>query len=235
MQLGIPTEAVSNPQDDEGQPLLGDNRIPAPAGQCTDSSAGADVGYPLWVRLWLGMQTSGIALDFFMLTLIGYFGDSDLTQSLASCTLIGSFVGRLMALPFSNLAAFRQGPMHISAACLFSLRVGLWILMILQFCKVLHLSSAALVALWSLWITIGMLHNATTDMGVTSNVKDSQTQTVAQLSVSLNYSALFLGLATASAMVLSGSVGEIKGAVGTSLLSPSMAQANYMAQFMSLK
>lgn len=236
LQLGISTEAVSSQQHDEGQPLLGDNRIPVPASQGADSSTVLDEGYPLWVRIWLVMQTCGIALDFFMLTLIGYFGDSDLTQSLASCTLIGSFAGRLMALAFSYLPAFKQGPMHILAASLFGLRLVLWILLMFQFFKVLHLSSAELIAVWSLWITIGMLHNATTDTGVTSNVKDSQTQTVAQLSVSLNYSALFLGLSAASAMVLSGYVGGVKaGAVAPTLLSSSLAQAGYVAQFMTLK
>jgi len=237
LQLGIPPEGVSNPQDDEGEPLLGDNRIPVPRSQgaSADAAEELDEGYPLWVKLWLGMQTCGIGLDFFMLTLIGYFGDSDTTQQLATWTLIGSLAGRLMALLWSYLPAFKQGPMHISAAFLFVLRVHLWIVLLLQFFKVLHLSPTALVAVWSLWITFGMLHNSMTDMSVTSNVKDSQTQTVAQLSVSLNYSALFFGLATASAMVLSGYVGDLKSSVGVTLLSSSMAQANYVAQFMSLK
>lgn len=235
------SEATPNPQDDEGVAASqdGDTQVPNLSGsspiEVQDSQEANHVGsdatddphkFALWVRLWLGMQSFGIALDFFLLTLIGYFGDSDTTHDLAACTLASSAVGRLLSLPWSYLPAFKQGPMHISSAILFILRVGFWLPLMLQYFKVLHLSHGLLLPLWSSWIFLSMLHNSLTDMTVTSNVSENKRQGVAQFSVTISYSALFIGLLTASTLVLTAEGDKPSGSAPASFLSSYMMRAS---------
>jgi len=214
--LQVP-QATANPQDDEGDASAMDDRLlgPTPTGAAASEETGSRGGvqvdaelsddlqeFPLWVRIWLGMQSFGIALDFFLLTLMGYFGDADTTHDLAAGTLASAAAGRLLSLPARYLPAFDKGPMHLATAMLFFLRVGLWLLLIFHLGKVLHIPYQSLVPLWCVWIFFGMMHNSLTDMTVTSHVSEGKRQVVAQLSVAMAYSALFIGLLTASSLVL---------------------------------
>jgi len=237
---------MDNPQDDEATAAApaADPETSARATTEMQDTHDADLaGFPLWVRLWLGMQSSGIFLDFFLLTLIGYFGDAETTHDLAATTLASSAAGRLLSLSFPYLPAFDLVPMHTFSAILYSLRVGLWLVPILQLCGILHLSYGILLPLWSTWIVVSQLHNSLTDMTVTAHVSDSKRQTVAQMSVTMSYSALFLGLLTASTLVLSVEGGKLGASASASFLSsPGLmhsfgglmhSPASFMAQVMS--
>lgn len=225
-------EATTNPQDDapeeahplptqaaqQEQSLLGQDR------QVSDADADV-VGqeFPLWIKLWLGMLSSGIMLDFFLLTLIGYFGDADLTHNLASAALASSAIGRLLTLPFPYIPAFKLGPMHKTSAIMFLFRVGLWVPLILQVCKVLHMSKDLLMVVWCSFVLVCMMHNSLTELTVTQHVSESKRQSVAQISVTLSYSAVFIGLSAASSWVLGFQGGNPSGTVSVSLLSTQMA------------
>jgi hypothetical protein len=165
--------------------------------------AGLDDSFPQWVWLWLGMQATGIGLDFFLLALIGYFGDPHTTHYLASFTLLSAMVGRFSALPLRYLPAFREGPMHFSAAALFIARISFWSSLALKVVGVWQPSFAELITLWCLWNLSSMVHNSLTDMSVTTNVAEAKRQSVAQMGLTMSYSALFIGLAIASSLVLS--------------------------------
>jgi len=161
-------------------------------------------GLPWWVYLWLTMQSSGIMVDFFLLTLIGYFGDAHTTHNLAAGALVGSGIGRLLSLPCRYLPAWKRGPMHTSSAMLFILRLGLWFPLFLEVFQVLHMSTAVLLPLWCSWITFSMLHNSFTETSVAANVLEEKRQWVARLQVTSSFSGLLIGLLTASVLVQAG-------------------------------
>lgn len=159
-------------------------------------------GTPRWVWVWFGLQSIGVGADFFLLTLIGYFGDAQLTLHLATMTLLSAPVGRVMALLWSRLPLFKQGPMHISGAVVFSIRMALWIVLLLRLAKVWTPPSDTVLAIWGTWMVLGNLHISITDIGVLANLPGSKKEKAIQYGLIVVYSALFIGLATASALVI---------------------------------
>jgi len=202
-------EGVANPQDDfddfDESPSGASSSEPAQAEPSESSGANAGVdedAIPLWVWLWLALQCLGVSLEFFLLTLIGYFGDAQLTLHLATGTLLSSAAGRMLSLSLPYLPAFGKGPMHFTGVGLFCVRSGLWIVLMLRLARVWTSSFHALLVVWCFWMVVVNLHMSMTDLTVISNVSGSKKESVAQYGLIATYSGLFIGLMTASSLVL---------------------------------
>merc|ERR1719277_1549443 len=97
------------------------------------------------------MQSVAVALDFFMLTLIGYFGDAHVTHHLASGTLVSAVVGRALAFAWRYLPGFQAGPLHYGAGMLWCARIACWASLVITMGGVWKPSFEQLLALWCLW------------------------------------------------------------------------------------
>mmetsp|Transcript_83115 Transcript_83115/g.144402 ORF Transcript_83115/g.144402 Transcript_83115/m.144402 type:complete len:482 (-) Transcript_83115:77-1522(-) len=201
------TARVSRLPEVEANPQEEFNGVPSSDAEAAKLLNHADMDpntseMPRWVWFWLAANTLGLALDFFVLTLIGYFGTAQTTIHLATGTLVCSVVGRLLTLPWRHLPAFEKGPMHISGGIFFTARLCLWFALLLKLLKVWSPPFHTVLAVWCLWIVFANVFQGLTDLTVTANVSEAKKELAMQYILIGTYSGLFVGMLTASILVL---------------------------------
>lgn len=84
--------------------------------QVTETSAlksdDGQLGVPSWVQYWLIGNGLCNGLEFFIASLVGFYGDASTAQTLTLLRLCLNLVGRLGALPVPYMPCFEEGPWH---------------------------------------------------------------------------------------------------------------------------
>jgi len=150
--------------DETTKRLLADKNDPESAAE------ESELGIPSWVAKWQTCNGLVMGLAFCLVSLAGYFGDTELAQLLTSMKLMMEFAARIASSAIPQLPGFDTGPWHGTLSLMVVATIGAACVCFLRLLQVLPLGLGPLVAIWCfisfLSVSIASLVDVTTGLYV---------------------------------------------------------------------
>jgi hypothetical protein len=156
-------------------------------------SSDGKTGVPNWVYRWLAGNALSMGVEFYVASLVGFFGSPALAQHLSLIRMCMNLLGRLLSIPVPYSSCFKEGPWHtvMSAAVFLIVVLG-------GFClsKAFrpYLSEAVFMTAWYIVPTIRSFAGSLVDVTVASYVEVRERKSLARLNELGCFSGVLIGL-----------------------------------------
>jgi hypothetical protein len=163
-----------------------------------DPEASKD-GIPFWITFWQATIFLMMAGSSYLASLAGYFGSTNMAQTLSLLKLGMELCGRILAFPIPSLPGFTDGPFHkVVAACSVA-QLGLICLTFLQLFRTFVPTWVSMTS-WCLVFVLGIWTNSLFDVTSGSYVQIRDRKSVARMNQQVIVCGLVVGLLISEAV-----------------------------------
>eukprot|EP00927_Polykrikos_kofoidii_P065556 TRINITY_DN61296_c0_g1_i1.p1 TRINITY_DN61296_c0_g1~~TRINITY_DN61296_c0_g1_i1.p1 ORF type:complete len:420 (+),score=45.13 TRINITY_DN61296_c0_g1_i1:136-1395(+) len=160
-----------------------------------------DDGLPRWIWLWVLTSGCGAGISVCMISMMAFFGDPQMAQTLSLIKLAMDLLGASCALPVPQLECFRRSPGHAVLAIGFSARMLLTV-PLLAYLAGSHYSKGLLICLWMLFHLIHTLIMPLIAATLATFASESDRKMVQRMNTGSTYAGAVIGLLLAASVLV---------------------------------